>query len=129
MSFSQLLLYGDWGLLALRLAVAAIFLFHAFPKLKMSGELGKMMGWPSGAVMLLGLVELASAILVATGIYLQLGALLLGVIMLGAIYHKIFKWKIPFWSMNNTGWEFDLILLAANVALLLEGGGIFMIAV
>lgn len=129
MSFPQLLLYGDWGLLALRLVVAAIFLFHAFPKLKTSGELGKMMGWPSGAVMLLGLVELASAILVATGIYLQLGALLLGVIMLGAIYHKVFKWKIPFWSMNNTGWEFDLVLLAANVALLLEGGGIFVIAV
>jgi len=25
--------------------------------------------------------------------------------------------------MDKTGWEFDLILLAANVAILLSGGG------
>jgi len=42
--------------------------------------------------------------------------------MLGAIYIKISKWHIPFFSQTNTGWEFDFILLAVSLFLLTNSG-------
>ena len=33
------------------------------------------------------------------------------------------KWGMPFAAMDKTGWEFDLILFAANIFLLVHGGG------
>jgi uncharacterized membrane protein YphA (DoxX/SURF4 family) len=45
--------------------------------------------------------------------------------MLGALWHKMFKWKIPFLAADKTGWEFDFILLGAAIALLFIGAGIY----
>ena len=55
------------------------------------------------------------------GIYTQVAALLLAIVMIGAIKMKAMRWHVPFIGMTNTGWEFDLILLAANIAILLTG--------
>ena len=71
----------------------------------------------------IGLAELAGGAAVALGFLTQLASLGLGIIMIGATYKKINEWKIPFSSMTQTGWEFDLMLLAGCVALLLMGGG------
>jgi putative oxidoreductase len=57
------------------------------------------------------------------GLYAEIGALLVGLVMLGAIYHKIFVWHIPFSSMDKMGWEFDLILLGSAITILLLGAG------
>lgn len=121
--FPQLSAYTDLGLLALRLAVAAIFLVHAMPKLKKPEGMAAGMGWPKGGVQLLGVAEALGGLSVLSGFYLQLGALLIAVIMLGATYLKIFKWKAPFAAMDKTGWELDLILLGAALALATVGGG------
>ncbi len=43
--------------------------------------------------------------------------------MVGAIGMKMMKWGVPFGAMDKTGWEFDLILLAANIAIILGGDG------
>ena len=111
--FYSLTGYSDFGLLALRLAIGAIFLYHCRSKLK---NLGSFMGF-------IGLAELAGGAAVALGFLTQLAAVGLGIIMIGAIYKKINEWKIPFSTQSNTGWEFDLMLLAGCVALLLMGGG------
>ena len=111
--FYSLTAYSDFGLLALRLAIGAIFLYHCRSKLK---NLGSFMGF-------IGLAELAGGTAQVLGFLTQLAALGLGIIMIGAIYKKINEWKIPFSSMTQTGWEFDLMLLAGCVALLLMGGG------
>jgi len=100
MIFPILLEYSDWGLLALRLVIAAIFLYHAMPKLKMPGMMATMMKMPAMMIFMMGVCETA-----------------------GAIWFKITTWKTGFMSMNTTGWEFDLVLLAANAAILLGGVG------
>lgn len=115
--------FSDIGFLVLRLAVAAIFIYHSIPKLKNSQGLAQMMGSSAGAVFVLGAVEFLSALGLLLGVYVQLAALLLAIIMLGALVMKIMKWGAPFSAMDKTGWEFDLILLAANVFILLNGGG------
>lgn len=121
--FEQLTQYSDIGLYLLRLAVAVVFLVHGLPKLKNSQAMAQGMGWPKEAVMLLGAVESLSAVAMILGIYVQWAAILLGIVMVGAMYHKIAKWHMSFSAHDKTGWEFDLTLLVANVAILLTGGG------
>lgn len=121
--FEQLTQYNNLGLLVLRLAVAIIFIYHAIPKLKNAKGMAQMVGMPAGMIFMLGAVELISSFGLVLGFYTQLAALLLGIVMVGAIGMKIMKWGVPFGAMDKTGWEFDLILLAANIAILLGGGG------
>ncbi len=123
MIFSSLLQYSDFGFFILRVAVAVIFLYHAWLKLKNPKGIAQAMGAPSMMPLALGLVEALSALSLLTGFYLQLGALLLAVIMAGAIFLKITKWHIGFSAMQTIGWEFDFILLAANFALFVNGPG------
>lgn len=119
--------YNDTALLILRLAMGVIFLFHAMPKLKNSSGMGKMVGMPSSMVLMLGIVEFLSGLGMVLGIYIQIAALLLAVVMVGAIYMKAVKWHIPFAAMDKTGWEFDLILLAVAIFILVNGGGAIVI--
>lgn len=66
-----------------------------------------------------GLIEVVVAVALISGTYVREAGLVLAVIMLGAIYFKKFKWNTPFSSYNTTGWEYDLVLLAASLYFLL----------
>ncbi len=107
----SLLDYFDIGLLLLRFTVGAIFIIHAVPKFKDKE-------W-----MPLAIVEALGGIAVALGIFTQLAALGLSIIMVGAIYMKSRKWGIPFTTQSSTGWEFDLLILVANIVIVTTGGG------
>lgn len=122
---SQLAGYSDTGLLILRIVLGAIFVFHGAPKLKGAQAMAKGMGMPAPAVMMLGLVEVVAGVCVILGVYGQIGAALLALVMIGAIYFKVAKWNVPFYAKNATGWEFDLILLAGAIALTLSDGGVY----
>ena len=114
---------GSWGLLVLRIFLGIVFIYHAIPKLIMSEKMAKGMGWSSGSVVLLGLVEFLSGLALILGFYAEIGALLVGIVMLGALYHKMLKWNVPFFAMDKTGWEFDFILLGAAIAIFFLGAG------
>lgn len=113
----------SWGLLVLRVFLGIIFLYHAFPKLSMPYKMAKGIGWSSFAIVILGLFELIGSLFLILGIYAEIGALFVGLVMIGALYHKIFKWNIAFYAMDKTGWEFDFILLGAVVAVFFLGAG------
>lgn len=114
---------SDIGLFVLRLAVGLIFLYHSLPKLKNPKMMAQAINWPAGAVLALGLVEFLSSLGQILGIYPQIAAVFLSMVMIGAITMKIIKWKIHFTAYDKTGWEFDFVLLAANITILLTGGG------
>ncbi len=117
--------YSDIAFLFLRLCIAAIFLYHSWPKLVKSKMMAQGMGAPAAAVFVLGAVEFLSSIGMIIGVYIKIAALLLAIVMLGAIGMKMMKWSVPFSAYDKTGWEFDLILLAANLLILAAGGGAF----
>jgi putative oxidoreductase len=121
----QLNKYSDFGLLFLRLAVGAIFIVHGLQKLAMWNMApNAQMG--AGALLLmklLSIIEPLAGLALVLGIGLNLAALVLAFIMLGAILMKIFVFKVGFIALQATGWELDLALLAANLVLFLGGGG------
>ena len=106
---------GD--LFFLRLAVAGIFIYHSLPKLTSPQVMASGLSWSRNSVFALGLVEFISSLGLIGGIAVRLSALLLSLVMVGAIYFKINKWKVPFMAKSGTGWEFDMILLAANLTI------------
>jgi len=115
--------FGDIGLLVLRVFLGTIFISHGMPKLTMSEKIARGMSMSNGFILFLGLIELFSGLALVLGFYTEIGALLIGIVMLGALWHKMFKWEIPFVAMDKTGWEFDFILLGAAIAILFLGAG------
>jgi putative oxidoreductase len=119
--------YADWGLLALRVVLAVIFLVHCKNKILKPAGMAQSMGWSKAAVVLLGFAELLGGLYVLTGFYAQSGAALISLVMLGALYHKIFKWKVPFTAQDKMGWEFDLLILGGALVVMTGGIGAFVV--
>lgn len=107
--------YTDYSLIVLRFVVAAIFFYHGTNKLKNA----------KGPFFALGIFETLGSVAMFTGFLTQLTALGLTFIMMGAMYFKKYKWHLPFSSEANTGYEFDMMIWAANISLLFSGGGAF----
>lgn len=114
---------ADAGLLILRVIIGIIFLYHGIPKLFNANKMSSAMGWHYISIFILGLIELLSAFALFIGLYAQIAGVILSIVMIGAIYMKIVKWKIPFSSMKGTGWEFDLMILGGILAILFLGAG------
>ncbi|MBI2065484.1 MAG: DoxX family protein [Candidatus Zambryskibacteria bacterium] len=93
----------------LQFTVGVIFIYHGWPKLKSKAGPLKIGGTFHG------LVEVVGAVALFFSWQVRAVGLVFAIIMLGAIYMKKFKWHTPFSSHNATGWEFDFILLAANI--------------
>lgn len=107
----------DLAFFVLRLALAIVFLAHGPAKLQKSQEMAGGMGMTPQQVMGIGALETLGALSMILGIYMQVGAAFLSVVMLGAIYFKTQKWNKGFTGEN--GWELDFIVLAAAIAVLL----------
>jgi putative oxidoreductase len=121
--FPQLARFTDFGLLLLRLMVAAIFLSSGWSHLTKAQERSQSIGMTKGFTMFLGVAELAGGLGVAVGVLTQLAAIGLILVMLGAIQKKIFVWHTGFWGKNTTGWHYDLMLVIMNLVILFTDGG------
>jgi uncharacterized membrane protein YphA (DoxX/SURF4 family) len=121
--------YSDWALLVLRLVLAAIFFVHGHGKWSQwkPPAAGAPKNPMSGIMKLLSICEPLGALAMVTGFLTQIAALGFCVIMIGAMYLKITKWKLPFWAKDNTGWEFDLLILASSLLIFSLGAGRFSV--
>ena len=121
--FPALLRFGDVGLLLLRLMVATVFFTSGLNHLKNPVARSRSIGASPGFTRFLGSAELLGSTGVALGVLIQLAAIGLILIMLGAIQRKVFVWRIGFWGERAYGWHYDLMLLLMNLVILLTGGG------
>jgi putative oxidoreductase len=121
--FPQLSQYTDFGLLLLRLMVAAVFVTSGWSHLTKSGERSKSIGMSQGFTIFLGIAESAGGLGVAFGVLIQLAALGLILIMLGAIQKKIFVWHVGFWGEKTYGWHYELMMIVMNLVILFTDGG------
>ena len=127
--FNRLASHPSYGLLVLRLAVGLIFIIHgvlkwqvwsATPGPQMSANMLNLMKF-------LSVVEPLGGLALLFGFLTQLAAAGLALIMIGAIYMKLYVWHFGFISQTTIGAEFDVVLLAANICLFVCGGGVIAV--
>ena len=125
--FPALVQFSDFGFLLLRLMVAVVFFDSGWNHLKNPVERSKSIGASPRFTIFLGTAEVAGSIGVALGVFAQLAAIGLTLIMLGAIQKKIVVWKIGFWGGRAYGWHYDLMLVVMNLVIITTGGGKFVL--
>ena len=113
--------FFDIAILALRIIVAIIFFSSGKNHLMQPGKRSESVGLSKQATLLLGVAEVIGAFSIAFGIFLIM-------VMLGAIYKKIFKWNVGFYSDKGFGWHYDLLLLCANLVFVFASGSYVLIA-
>src|SRR3989442_15883368 len=115
MLFPALSRFSDVGLLLLRLMVAAVFFASGLSHLRHPAERSKSIGATPGFTGLLGSAGGLGSGGVALGILIQLAAVGLIIIMLGAIQKEVFVWETGFWGGRGYGWHYYLMLAAARL--------------
>lgn len=104
----------------LRLALGAVFIVHGIPKFLSPGGVAEFFGQvgipaPFFMVLLVGAVEVIGGALLMIGYGTRIAAALLALNMLGAII------TVKFSMGFVNGWEFEAVLLAATLSLVLSG--------
>jgi putative oxidoreductase len=115
--------FADAALLLSRLMIAAIFFTSGYSHVKDPAGRAQSIGMSKNFTLFLGMAELAGALGVAFGVLIQLAALGLILIMMGAIQKKIFVWHTGFWGKGSQGWHYDLMLVIMNLVVIATGGG------
>jgi len=118
----------DWASLSLRLLLGIIFLVHGYPKIKnfkgTAGFLGSL-GFKPGIfwAFILAFTEFGGALALLCGWNIRIFCILLLGSMIVATGLKAFVWHTGFKADKSTGYEFDLLIIAALIALFLIGPG------
>ena len=125
--FPQLYRFADLGLLLLRLMIGIVFLSSGWSHVTKPAERGQSIGMSKGFTMFLGLAELAGALGIVFGVFQQLAAIELILVMLGAVQKKIFVWHTGFWGEKASGWHYDLTFLIMCLVVLFTNGGRYVL--
>lgn len=119
-----LFIFSDWGLLALRFVLGLIMLCHGWPKVKdlkntVSGF--EAMGFKPAKFWgpLVAFLEFVGGIALILGVFTQVVSLLFFIEFVVAILKVTGKKGLV------GGYEFDLLILATLLALVVFGGGAF----
>lgn len=119
--------FSDLALLLMRLLVGLVFISSGWKNAKDPVERGKGLGLSPGLTRFIGIAELAGGLGVALGVFPQLAALGLILIMLGAIQKKMFVWKTGFWGEHSDGWHYDLLFVVMCLVIATTGGGRYVL--
>jgi putative oxidoreductase len=127
MMFPELARFTDLALLLLRLMAGIVFLTSGWNHAKDPATRSKSIGMSKDFTLFLGTAEVLGGSGLILGIFTQLAALGLILVMLGAIQKKIFAWHAGFWGEKTYGWHYDLIFIAINAVILCTGGGKYVL--
>lgn len=125
--FPGLARFTDLGLLLIRLMVGLVFVTSGYSHLKDPEARSKSIGMPRGFTIFLGIAEVAGGLGVAAGVWPQLAAFGLIVVMLGAIRKKVFVWHTGFWGEKSSGWHYDLLFVLMNLLIAFTDGGRYVL--
>ena len=124
MIFPQLSQFTDIALFLLRLMVGIIFLTSGWKHVREPEARSRDIGMSKVFTIFLGAAELAGGLGLISGLLIQLAAIGLILMMLGAIQKKIFVWHTGFWgSAGTNGWSYDTMIIVMNLVIVTTGGG------
>lgn len=112
-----------------RLALAAIFIYHGFPKIAMAGDVAAMMGMPVAMVIMVGLAEVGGSVLLLWGGFgpdwaTRVAGILFTAVMIGAItmVHAQHGWSsINMGNNGGRGMEFQILIIATSLLYTFKG--------
>ncbi len=116
----------DLASLTLRLAVGSLFIVHGYPKLgkqqrQQGGAWMKSTGMPGGMMAFAGVAEFFGGLGLILGIFTPIVAVLAALWMLSTTWFARSKLKKKY----QGGWELDVTLLLAALAIAAIGSGVF----
>jgi len=114
--------------LLLRLVIGVTFIIHGYPKFsaqqrKQGGEWMKSMGLSSGFILFGAIIEFFGGIALVLGLFVRIIAPLFALWMLSTTWLSKAKMGKKFAG----GYEIDVVLLVASLALAAIGAGVFSI--
>lgn len=112
-----------YALLFLRIIIGIIFFTSGKSHSQHPVERSKSIGMTPITTSILGIAEIIGAISIAFGIFTQIGALILMMTMVGALYKKIALWNTKFYEDKGYGWHYDLLLLLGLGVIFVTSGG------
>lgn len=112
-----------------RLALAAIFIYHGFPKVAATGDLAAAMGMPFFMVLMVGIIEIGGALLLLWGGFgpdwaTRVAGILFTLVMIGAIamVHAQYGWNsINMGNNGGRGMEFQVLIMATSLLYAFKG--------
>jgi putative oxidoreductase len=125
----------DWAVLVLRLALGATFIMHGIPKFVPDGP-GAFAGFlrslgfplPHFLAWIVAVLEIGGGAALILGLLVRAVGMLLIVEMLVTTLRVKVAGGVGFIAPRGTGWELDLLLAAAALAVVLLGPGAFALA-
>jgi putative oxidoreductase len=109
---------AHWGI---RAALGSIFLVHSLKKFDPSWQDWLIqMGLPPEMQLPIALAEFIGGIMLLVGVLTRITASIFSIIVLGAIFH--IRWENGFF-VSEGGWEWDLVMLAALLSIIVAGPG------
>ena len=107
-----------WGI---RASIGAIFIVHSLKKFDPSWQEWLIsIGIPPEMQLPIALAEFIGGVFLIAGVLTRITGVVFSVILLGAIFH--IRWENGFF-VSKGGWEWDLVMLAAMLAVIVTGPG------
>ncbi len=107
-----------WGISA---SIGIIFIVHSLKKFDPSWQEWLIgIGLPPELQLPIALAELIGGVLLVIGVLTRITGAVFAVILMGAIFH--IRWENGFF-VSKGGWEWDLVMLAAVLAIIVAGPG------
>ena len=107
---------------AIRASIGTIFIFHSIKKFDPSWQSWLVTnGIPAELQLPIALAEFLGGILLIFGVLTRITGSIFSIILIGAIFH--IKGLDKFAGGQFTGWEFDLVMLAACLMIIVTGPG------
>jgi putative oxidoreductase len=123
LSYPELGAYLDWAVLALRFMVALVFFTSGSAHLRHPHQRASSLGLSVPLTVFIGLAEVLGSLGLLFGVLTQWAALGLILIMLGAVFMKVVKWKTGFWGEKNSGWHYELLFITMSLVIIATNGG------
>lgn len=114
----------DVCLLLIRLIVGFSFIIAARNKSRNIKKFAKNNGLPVPAAIIVICLEFISGTALILGVWSQIAAIVIMVLMLGTMRLHIFKWHSPYWAQSG-GWEYDLMLFTMASVIFVFAAGSF----
>ena len=112
-----------WGL---RASIGVVFIVHSLKKFDPSWQEWLVtIGLPPEMQLPIALAEFIGGVLLLVGVLTRISAAVFSIILLGAIFH--IRWENGF-LISQGGWEWDLVMLAVTLSVIVAGPGRVSIA-